>query len=525
MLLAMSYVFYGWWDYRFLYLIVISTCIDYSTARMIDRGSMTQRERISVAAAAVLSAFFLLTVQWDKITIYNEGLHLVCDVDWAALVPLTWAKWQVLVGTSVAALLACLFHGRIAALPEAFRRKFLVTVSVVANLGILGFFKYFNFFAEGMSDIFQTLFHTAPTPWTLEVILPVGISFYTFQTMSYTIDVYRKEMDSSDSLLDFATYVAFFPQLVAGPIERGKHLLPQFTRSRSASWEDWRSGMWLIGWGLFKKMVVADNMATIVNSVFQPYDTLTTTAVPADGLTCLIAVYAFAFQIYADFSGYSDIARGTARLMGFDLMLNFNLPYFSTSPSAFWQRWHISLSSWLRDYLYVPLGGNRKGPRRTYVNLMLTMLLGGLWHGAAWTFVLWGAYQGALLVVYRFFSAPKELVKAPYWLTLAKGLVMFQFVCIGWLIFRARNVTTIGLFLQSIFLNFGWDAHTIELAQDFLFYGWFLILFQIIQWYTGTLNPMARWHWFVRLNVWIFIILSILLLRNTETIEFIYFAF
>ena len=315
LLLVSSYFFYGWWDWRFLTLIFLSTVIDYIAGGII----------------------------------YSAG-------------------------------------------PNQRRRKAAVVVSMTSNLVILGFFKYFNFFADNLSAVLQYAGLPAFTRH-LNIILPVGISFYTFQAMSYALDIYRGHLKPARSFLNFATFVAYFPQLVAGPIERASNLLPQIENPRTITRAGIESGAWLIFWGLFKKCVIADNLAVLVDGVFG--------ATGATGATSLLALYAFAFQILCDFSGYSDIARGLARWMGVELMLNFNNPYAALNPKDFWSRWHISLSSWLRDYLYIPLGGNRKGRRRTYINLALTMLLGGLWHGAAWTFVTWGAFHGLLLVIYH----------------------------------------------------------------------------------------------------------------------------
>ena len=263
----------------------------------------------------------------------------------------------------------------LAATGDPRRRQFLVTASIVANLGILGLFKYAGFFAKSLVGLGASLGVEIPA-FALDVVLPVGISFYTFQTLSYTIDIYRGTLKPTRRFLDFALFVAFFPQLVAGPIERASRLLPQVLQPRHVTWEKFGSGSWLILWGLFKKVVIADNLAFLVNAVYA------TDASPT-GWQVVAGTVAFAWQIYCDFSGYSDIARGLARLMGFELMVNFNLPYAARSPADFWRRWHISLSTWLRDYLYIPLGGNQGGALRTYRNLGLTMLLGGLWHGAA----------------------------------------------------------------------------------------------------------------------------------------------
>ena len=270
--------------------------------------------------------------------------------------------------------------------PGRKRKKLFLIISVTGNLTILGFFKYFNFFAHDFQLILAR-FGIPTHPLVLNIVLPVGISFYTFQTMSYTIDIYRGEMRPTRRFLDLALFVAFFPQLVAGPIERAKHLLPQIIKPRLITPRQFREGLWLIYWGFFLKVFVADNLAGIVDRVFAGAETIS-------GIEVLLGLYAFAFQILGDFAGYSSIAIGLARLMGIDIMTNFLFPYFVTNPRDFWKNWHISLSTWLRDYLYIPLGGNRRGRLMTYRNILITMLLGGLWHGAAWTFVIWGGVSG-----------------------------------------------------------------------------------------------------------------------------------
>jgi D-alanyl-lipoteichoic acid acyltransferase DltB (MBOAT superfamily) len=368
LLLVASYVFYGTWDWRFLSLIALSTVIDFSCGRLLERPG-----------------------------------------------------WQT-------------------------RRRAIVTVSVVTNLGILGFFKYFDFFSQSLTDLLQSAGFSA-NPLLLEVVLPVGISFYTFQTMGYTIDVYRRRTEPEANFLNFAVYVAFFPQLVAGPIERASNLLPQFRRPTALSGEQLRTGTYLLCAGLFKKVVIADNVATVADAAFGLDD--------PTGLQSLLGVYAFAIQIYCDFSGYTDIARGVARLMGFELCLNFNMPYFARNPKEFWGRWHISLSTWLRDYLYIPLGGNRDGAPRTYRNLMLTMLLGGLWHGAAWTFVAWGAFHGLILCIYRILEPSTRRLKpkrpAAARLVHALNVVFFfHVVCISWLLFRADSLGRAWTMLTSV---------------------------------------------------------------------------
>ena len=338
--------------------------------------------------------------------------------------------------------------------PRTRRRKLILLASLVTNLGLLGFFKYHGFFVASAINALAAIGIQARAS-SLNIVLPVGISFYTFQTLSYTIDVYRGRLQTERNLLNFALFVAFFPQLVAGPIERASNLLPQMRQPRAITAERLYTGFWLMCWGMFKKVVIADNAARIVEMVFVDSS--------PPGLVILIAVYAFALQIYCDFSGYSDIARGAAACLGFDLMVNFNLPYFATNPSDFWRRWHISLSTWLRDYLYIPLGGNRRGTRRTYVNLVLTMALGGLWHGAGWTFLLWGVYHGLLLCAHRALSPllsrlcdPAGRVAGRLWYLL-RAVVFFHLVCFGWLLFRAESLTQVWQFLSSATFE-GWTG-------------------------------------------------------------------
>lgn len=317
------------------------------------------------------------------------------------------------------------------------RRRRWLLVSLAFNLGALGFFKYFNFFAGSFAGLLAVFgMHASVT--TLDIILPIGISFYTFMTISYVVDVYRRDIAPCDDLLDFAVFVAYFPHLVAGPILRAAKLIPQIAAPRRITTTQLADGAWLIAWGLFQKIFVADNLAKVTEAVFAP------TASPT-GLEVLLGVYAFAFQIYGDFAGYSNIARGTSKLMGIELNVNFLFPYFVLTPSAFWRHWHISLSTWLRDYLYIPLGGSRGGSEwATRRNLLITMGLGGLWHGAAWNFVVWGVYQGLVLVIYR--SAEeiaarrgRRLPTRPTPGAAALGALMFHVTCYGWLIFRAGS--------------------------------------------------------------------------------------
>ena len=512
LIVAGSYLFYGWWDVRFLQLIIISTAVDYLAALMISRGRIALRTRLGVSSYVLLGALLLIGIDW------SGGLW---SPRFLANPQATW-----IVGLCAAAIvLANVLYLVLTRLNEDRRRKVCLTLSIVANLGILATFKYFDFFAGSLSNLTESTFGFEPSDWTLGFVLPVGISFYTFQTMSYSIDVFRGKTEASDRFVNVAAYVSFFPQLVAGPIERASQLLPQFNEVRPQIDVDrFRRGAWLIVWGLFKKMVVADNMAVIVNATFGPFDDGNFT-LPPDGLTLLVALYAFAFQIYGDFSGYTDIARGISKLLGFDLMRNFNLPYFATSPSDFWKRWHISLSSWLRDYLYIPLGGNKGGPWATYRNLTVTMLLGGLWHGAAWNFVIWGAYHGILLSIYRALGIRTEQGAYSRPVIFLFGILMFHLTCIGWLLFRAQNVETIIAFLEGIVLHPVASEQTwLDLLSVFK-YCWFLVAFQIAQGVLQTQDPMRRWHWFARLNIWIFILMSLNAMSAQGGQEFIYFAF
>lgn len=328
------------------------------------------------------------------------------------------------------------------------RRKQLLWVSLSVNLGMLGVFKYLGFFADSFQALLAGLGYDAD-PLMLSIVLPVGISFYTFQTLSYTIDVYRRELEPEPDFLDFALFVAFFPQLVAGPIERARNLLPNIASPRVLSWEALGRGAVLCLLGLIKKIVIADGIAPSVDAVYGSPD--------PSRIDILLATWLFAVQIYCDFSGYTDIARGVAKMLGFSLMRNFAQPYFAADPQEFWRRWHISLSSWLRDYLYISLGGNRGGRWATYRNLMATMLLGGLWHGAAWNFVLWGGYQGALLAVHRALTGRRggsgEGARRSLGDWLLRGLAIaafFQVVCYGWLLFRASSFEQIAGFTARL---------------------------------------------------------------------------
>lgn len=390
-------------------------------------------------------AIVLGTVALLQKRVRARNLFLL-GASWLFYAAWDWRFLFLLIGTSTTDFLLA---RRIDSLPldQPRARKSMVAISVTINLAFLGFFKYFNFFADSLHTLL-TSFGIQSSIHVLQIVLPVGISFYVFQSISYVIDVYRRHLPAERDFINYAAFVAFFPQLVAGPIERATHLLPQIKRENRITWDDLCTGTWLIGIGLFKKVVLADNVARVAdasfNSVYTP-----------DLYSSTLGIYAFAIQIFCDFSAYSDIARGSARCMGFDLMRNFDLPYFAVNPSDFWRRWHISLSTWLRDYLYIPLGGNRGSSFKVYRNLLLTMLIGGLWHGAAWTFVLWGLYHGILLCVHRAYSS---FVKTPRLggaaSTVFRIVVFFQFTCLGWLLFRANTIEN----LQRMLAPFGGEA-------------------------------------------------------------------
>jgi alginate O-acetyltransferase complex protein AlgI len=388
------------------------------------------------------------------------------------------------------------------------------------NLGLLGTFKYYNFFAESLQAALARAGLAVPLA-QLDVVLPIGISFYTFQSMSYVIDVYRRDLKPTRNLVEFATFVSFFPHLVAGPIMRPTALLPQIERPRTFDLHQFYHGCYLISWGLTKKVVVADNLAPLVNDLFGRWQTI-------DGGLALLAVYAFAFQIYGDFSGYTDAARGIAKCLGIELALNFNLPYFATSPQDFWARWHISLSTWLRDYLYIPLGGSRGGRLQLYRNLLLTMVIGGLWHGAAWTFVAWGLYQGLLLVAHRLAEPylarirPVEPIDRACWAGL-RMIVTFHLVCLGWLLFRASSLEQAVGMLGAIVNNLVIPQQTYLLPIAAAIVP--LLAVQVVQYAARDLDVVLRTPWYVRSAFYTACFYAYVLGGELGGSQFIYFQF
>lgn len=401
-LLIASYVFYGYWDWRFIFFLFTSTVVDFWVGTRLDATS-SQRDR-----------------------------------------------------------------------------KLLLLFSIGVNLGILGFFKYFNFFIDSLASII-TAFGAEPHLPLLRLILPIGISFYTFKTMTYTIDVYRRKIAPTHGFVAYALFVSFFPQLLAGPIERASNLLPQISLSREITKQKILRGLNLILLGYFKKIAIADTLAPMVGKMFDAPSEMSSGQL-------WTGVYAYAFQIYGDFSGYTDIARGIICILGFESMENFNAPYLSRSITEFWQRWHISLSTWFRDYLYIPLGGNRKGRARTYVNLTITMFLCGLWHGAAWTFVLWGLIHGFYLVVHRIIRKgynpnlawPKTLFG---WVTdIIKIVSIFHVIALTWVLFRASSVENAVMYFEGLFRFKQFTGF----SAPVLFAGSLLIALDITQTWIGN---------------------------------------
>jgi alginate O-acetyltransferase complex protein AlgI len=459
--------------------------------------------------AAVLAAYLALS-RWHR----GQNLLLLA----ASLVFYGWWDWRFL-GLMLAAIsVDWAVALAVAASDDPRRRKRLLLVSLVTQLTILGCFKYLGFFVASLTRALGSLGVAVHAP-TLELVLPVGISFYTFQSIGYAIDVYRRALPPVRRWTDFALFISFFPQLVAGPIERATHLLPQILKPRAVTWTHIHTGLFLINVGIFKKVVLADNLALLADEIFNHHTRY-------QGLDLAVGALAFTFQIYCDFSAYSDIARGVAKMLGFDLMVNFRLPYFAVSPADFWRRWHISLSTWLRDYLYIPLGGNRHGEWCTYRNLALTMLLGGLWHGAAWNFVLWGAFHGLILIVYRLAEQARAnkppLPLAALTLPL-RVLAMFALTVFGWILFRARSLDQLWHFLTRI--GPATSPHTLEFVHTLLFFTLPLLLAQTIEQRRGDLLTFNRLSPPLLGLLHGLLITLLIILGVRQSMEFIYFQF
>ena len=454
-ILFSSYLFYGWWDWRFLSLIFISSICDY----LIGIGLLKYQKNIT--------------------------------------------------------------------------RKILLLISLSINLGLLGIFKYYNFFIESFNDAF-TLFGENLRIEQLKIVLPVGISFYTFQTISYTVDIYKKKFTPTRDIIAFFSFVSFFPQLVAGPIERAKNLLPQFLREREFLYNNARNGLRQMLWGLFKKIVIADNCAGYVNEIFANYQELS-------GMTLGLGAFLFAFQIYGDFSGYSDIAIGTAKLFGFNLKKNFAFPYFSRDIAEFWRRWHISLTTWFRDYVYIPLGGSRGGIWIKLRNTFIIFIISGFWHGANWTFIFWGIlnslYFLPLLVLGKNrnnLNIVAEGKLIPSFSDLVSILITFTITTFGWIIFRSETIGDAIHYIVILFTRIEVTAFVDDLRTlskgYFLIYHLVIIIFLIlVEWIQRTkefaldINDL-KLSKFSRISIYYILVISIIWFGGIQQ-EFIYFQF
>ncbi len=505
MLLAAGYYFYGCWDVRFLSLIMVSTAVDFCAGLLFERGTLLRRQGALAAAWAILGTLVFVAFDWHGFLAADQAGPILNQTGLAASA-----------GIAALFLVSWRLHPIFVALPEHKRRRVALAASLTVNLTILGFFKYFNFFVGTFEQLLAGLGFTT-VHWHLNVVLPVGLSFYTFQSMGYAIDVYRRKLPAADGFFDFAVFVAYFPQLVAGPIERATHLLPSVFGTRRVRLDQSTRGLYLILLGLFKKVAIANGVAQSVDSIYN-----STHAAAWNDIVA--ATVLFAVQIYCDFSGYTDIARGTSKLLGIDLIENFRLPYFATNPSDFWRRWHISLSTWLRDYLYIPLGGNRGSNLATYRNLMATMLLGGLWHGAAWSFVLWGAFHGAILCIHRLLTGGSE--PAPNRWRYLKIALFFGVTCYGWLLFRANSLDQVLAFTRTLVMG----PH--DLAVSFspptfaaLIGLPLLMLLEAIEYARDDQLFYRKLPAAVRGALYAFMIFVVLLGTSNEPTQFIYFQF
>jgi len=460
---------------------------------------------------SVTAAYFVLPHRFRWVLLLGASYYFY----------MSWkAEYVILIMTStLTAYLCALGTGRT---ESKNKKRCYLLVSLIVNLGILFTFKYFNFVSDSLREMLAGISIQVNTP-ALRVLLPVGISFYTFQTLSYTIDVYRGKLKPEKHPGIFALYVSFFPQLVAGPIERASHLLGQFYEEKYFDVRRVCHGMELVFWGIFKKVVIADRLAIYVDSVYN-------NAANHSGPSLVLATYFFAFQIYCDFSGYSDIAIGAAKVLGFDLMKNFNRPYFATNVTEFWHRWHISLSTWLRDYLYIPLGGNRKGKSRTYLNIIITMVLGGIWHGASWTFVIWGLVHGVMLAVSKLTMPIRESICKKIglkeWATRPLRIfITFNLVCLCWIFFRANTVSDAFYIVGHLFS--GWP--NIFIDQIAVSYGIaaiaFLLFAELLQTRGDIAEKLQQSHLALRWGVYCLILFSIVLFGVTDGSQFIYFQF
>jgi D-alanyl-lipoteichoic acid acyltransferase DltB (MBOAT superfamily) len=502
-LMAASYFFYGWWNPYYLLLVFYSTVLDYSLVALMDHCPRAGG-KVDVAAR-------LFRLRFDDPLL--KGSFLAALIAAIAVAALAVAGPPTLRPTLALMAVIILLMAAGALMSS---RKIWLVISLVNNLALLLFFKYGHFAVENLNVLFAW-FHWSlklPEPSTLmpfnfPYVLPVGISFFTFQSLSYTIDFYFGNVERERNFLRFATFVCFFPQLMAGPIERAKHLLPQFRSFPPIRLQNFTEGLSLFLVGLFKKLALANYLSFYVERV---YDNPKAFGAPA----LLLATFAFAWQIFFDFSGYTDMARGVARLLGFNLILNFNNPYLATGLGEFWTRWHISLSSWFRDYVYIPLGGNRRGLFNTYRNLLITFVLSGIWHGAAWTFLIWGALHAFGVM------ATRELERSAFYRErfprLLKQLGVFVFVCFAWIFFRAESLSDASLIVRRIFTAAWSDPQIPALMLALVAAVW---LYQFL--YESRARPLLRTS-FVRVGLAVAMVLYLFLFSSGGG-AFIYFQF
>ncbi|MGH7597416.1 MAG: MBOAT family O-acyltransferase [bacterium] len=398
------------------------------------------------------------------------------------------------------------------------RKKFYLLLIVLFDVSLLFFFKYFNFFSDNFAKLLQRM-GLGPDWATLEIIIPLGISFYTFQTLAYVIDVYRGGTPPVRRFLDFALFVAFFPPLIAGPIERGRKLLPQIQGIREITAERQRKGLWLVLWGLVKKVFIADNLAPMIDNAFASSSDLT-------GIEILLTIYACSIQLYADFSGYSDLARGLAKFFGFDLTINFKLPLLAKSPTDFWQRWHISLSSWLQDYLYKPLGGSAGGMLKTCRNLIITMSLCGLWHEASWNFLLWGLYHGVLLALDRVIFMPlSRRISDGVFSNFTRIAITFQLMAFGRLFSRSESLQQLREVMSGLLQGWHLTGESLTMVMTFFTYTWPLFVMEWLQGRSGSLAPHEKWPLQLRLAMYALLGYLVFVYGAIHSTEFVYANF
>jgi len=514
LLLIASYVFYGWWDIRFLLLIIISTAMDFSAGLIMHEGFISKRDRLIASLWVSLSAFFCVFLQWGTI-----GRGIAHAGFFSELFSPSRGR-MIFYGVLGLIVVANLAYPWVISLEPSRRKRAALLLSITTNLAILGFFKYYNFFITSLEPILGIV-GLSPTALHLNIVLPIGISFYTFQSLTYTVDIYRGTLAATPRLSDYALCVAFFPKLLAGPIERAANLLPQLARTREFTREQTLEGIRFILYGLFKKVAVADGIAIVVQQAFSSRISLSWS-------DAILGMFFFAVEIYCDFSGYSDIAIGVAKLFGIELMQNFNFPYFASNPADFWTRWHISLSSWFRDYVFFPLGGPYGKAIQWIRNVILTFLVTGLWHGAAWNFVFWGMYHGVLLCLHRLRQTylPSKRRRKRSGSDVVYTLLFFPVICYGWVLFRAESFSQIREFTSVLFSGLGNMHLTIGLPTPPALLGLPILL---VMEFVGNRSHESRLDKVLPVPLWTGLcagmIFSLIMGFGYAPTKFIYFVF